>query len=206
MTETTSHEVTFPLAWLAGLRLLAPKDGIRYYLNGVVISHGHLVVTDGTQLGAIADKRFHDLPELIIPNTTIDALLGLAKPLGKDIAVTLRWQARHGGQYGGDVGELELPGDPSPRLPFTAHTGKYPDWQRVLAPLADADAASGSPAPQFDWARLVKFDKAARLIGGKGVISSPARLYPRKGQQAAYLNFDGVPSFSGALATTRKFG
>jgi len=80
MTEPTTYEVTFPLAWLRALRLLAPKNDIREYMRGVAITHGYLAATNGYYLGALRDERFDSLPELIIPIDAIDPFLSATRP------------------------------------------------------------------------------------------------------------------------------
>jgi len=70
--ETRAYEVKFPLSWLAAIRLFSAKDDPRDYLNGVAVSRGGIVATNGHILGVMRDARFSELPELIIPNYAID--------------------------------------------------------------------------------------------------------------------------------------
>jgi len=95
ISDSITHEVTFPLAWLAAIRLFAAKKDARYYLHAVAISRGGMVATNGHYLGVMRDARFDGLPEIILPDTVVDTFLKVAKSCRSDLDVTLRWHRRH---------------------------------------------------------------------------------------------------------------
>jgi len=195
MTAPTPHyETTFPLAWLKALRLLSSKYDTRTCLMGVALSRGRLIATDGCMLGTIQDERFADLPEVIIPNAAIDAVVSLAKG-AKQSDVTVQWE----------LPASDCPSDAHPNrlllawgpcVPFTSPIMHYPDATCVLRP----DLTENQGHSQFDWPRLVVFEKAAVLLGAsKDVARLRIHLTQGRPGEAARVRIPAMPAFEGVL-------
>jgi len=182
---TDHYEATFPFAWLQGLRVLSAKNDVRYYLNGVAIQDGRLAATTGLYIGVMQHPSLAGLPEIIIPNETIDVFAKMVKAY-KDPDVTLRWTANvHAAR-----GEL-IVGDT--RLPFVAIDGRYPPVSRVLMD----DGIQQNGYCQFDWTYMVLFAKAAAKLTGE---PSPfVTLLQDADNHRARVRIPHAPYFDGVI-------
>jgi len=194
MTNPTTYEVTFPLAWLRAMRLLAAgnKDR-REHLRGVVIAYGYLAATDGCILGALRDERFDGLPEIIIPNDAIDGFLRAVKGCPPDADVTVRWTptADEGSRLC-TPGTLALA---TVQQGFLAPAGKYPYFPNMLIPNTSTEARK--PA-QFSWAKLACVEKVAEALGSSKGYHYKVHLTPN-GKDPARLRIPRAPYFDGVI-------
>lgn len=95
------------------------NNDVRYYLNGILLSEGNTVATDGHRM-AFVDSGY-DGPGAIIPN---DAVTQIAN-MGGTVKLSER-------QIIVDDGDA--------RFSTKLIEGKYPDWQRVIPQNADRTA------------------------------------------------------------------
>jgi len=193
MTETANYEVIFPMNWLAAARLFAAKEDKRYYLNGVAISHGGLVATNGHYLGVFIDKRFDALPEIIIPNADADLFLKTVKLHKLAGIVTLRWYVDSAGR---PQGTLTAGGATHA---FTGEEGEYPYWPDYILrrPYRPEDAI------QFNWVHLTRFEKAAAALNAPGEPGRNTLFQPCGRRQAARVTLPNTPEFEGVLMGLR---
>jgi len=190
--NTTQHKVTVYASWLFAPRQFAAKKDLRHYLNGVAISKGHIVGTDGGALGAIRHEWLDGLPELIIPNEVIDnvqKLLKANKSLYHGTEITISWEKPEKGNVCDCV--MESKGF---RQEFKSLDGTYPDFTKVL--VTNHTTPYGNP--QFNPAYLVAFNKAAGLLQ---IGSSVWRAYivPRGDQEGARVLVPEFPRFDGVI-------
>lgn len=181
------NQVTIPLRYLQAARLIASKKDIRHYLMGVAISQGHVVGCDGTMVGAIRCEAADGLPEVIIPNDQIDFYLKKAK--GYVIEdVLIEWGEDRRGRMTNNATEEQ----------FTAIDGRFPDFQRVLV---HHTTATGNP--QFQWHKLVTFEKVAEALGVGKKVEHKAYLLPDGNNNAARIIIPDHPEFQGAIVPFR---
>jgi DNA polymerase-3 subunit beta len=137
--------ILIPKNSLKAMSLLASKQDIRYYLNGVLVestgAHTRLVATDGHLLGlyqiketAHEDKAF----SIIIPNEIIAKLDKVDNFLS---CVDGKWN---------------IDG-----ISFTPIEGKFPEYMRVFP----TKPASGESA-QFNHEFITRFAKCSKLLNG----------------------------------------
>lgn len=140
------NAILLPKNSLKAMAILASKQDIRYYLNGVLVesngAYTRLVATDGHLLGlfqtsetAHEDKSF----SIIIPNEII------AKLDKKDNFLSTN-----------EHGNWSIDG-----ISFTPIEGKFPDYMRVFP----AKPASGETA-QFNPEYITRFAKCSKLLNG----------------------------------------
>ena len=134
--------------------ICAPRQDIRYYLNGVYITPKKVVSTDGHRLFAYDVVAVEDFKPFILPRETITDLAKLLTPERK----------RNG------VVDFEVL-DGQPRIvcgkyaiEFDPIDGKYPDFQKVIPKQKKARAHS-----RFNWKYLYDFDRIDKLLSGRGV-------------------------------------
>jgi len=189
---SVTHEVTFPLAWLAAIRLFAPKKYPREHLLGVAITRGGLVATNGKYLGVIRDARFDGLPEIILPNAAIDVFLYATKgSLGKG-DVTVKWQSRCAPMlFTLAAGDVEHS--------YASQKGDYPDYTRVLIQRPRRP----NVAIQFNWATLALHEKAAKRLRVDGFKPGIVLFQPCAGRSAARVTINGIPDFEGVVMSLR---
>jgi len=182
------YQVTFPLRYLQAARLIAPKKDIRQYLMGVAVSQGHVVGCDGHMVGAIRCEAADGLPEVITPNDQIDFYLKKIKGwAGED--VTIEWGEDRKGRITNGIIEEQ----------FVAYDGRYPDFQRVLV-----HHTKPAGNPQFQWHKLVTFEKVAEALGVGRRDEHKAYLLPDGNENAARVIIPDHPEFQGAIMPLRS--
>lgn len=137
--------ILIPKNSLKAMSLLASKQDIRYYLNGVLVEsnseHTRLVATDGHLLGVFQTSETAHNDEafsIIIPNEII------AKLDKKDNFLCC------------EDGKWNIDG-----ISFAPVDGKFPDYMRVLP----VKPASGETA-QFNHEFITRFAKCSKLLNG----------------------------------------
>ena len=164
-------ELTLPKTAFIGAALCAPKNDVRYYLQGVCLqirdNHIYTIATDGLHLiaqhhgSAISNcgKHLDDL-EIIIP---LDAIKSIKKPGKKDLPnliVTIDL-----------VNNFYMLGN----IVFTPIEGKYPDWRRVLPDQIKIRPHEDQPNVQVNTHLLNNLETAFLTIRGLNPKSMDAR-------------------------------
>jgi DNA polymerase-3 subunit beta len=146
------------------LLLIAGKQDVRYYLNGVCVDFRtpgrvHLVATDGHRL-MIADvtgSADGGLPErvthAIIPRDMLESVKTLK---GADLNITL---------IADEIGAVDVAVQGITTATGKEIDGKYPDWKRLIP-----RTSSGAPA-QFNAAYIGDWGKVAKLLGNRDCIA-----------------------------------
>lgn len=180
------NEITIPLRYLLAARVFAQKSDARPHLKAVAIDDDHIFATDGSILGAIRLRLVDPaIPALLIPTDAIDYFAKKAKASSvKD--VTIRWNADRGELTNGVAVEGFKPVDAIP-VPF----------RRVMPTHAKPEGHV-----QFQAEFLLKFEKAATLLGTKG--PDKAYVLPNGDGQTARVVLPGHPEFMGALSPFRR--
>jgi DNA polymerase-3 subunit beta len=183
------NQFTVSINALKGLDLLAGKQDIRYYLNGVNIEFSEsctrLVATNGHILGI--ENLTQNLintgaGSLIIPSDIIKAL----KPVSKNADIVQIKQT--------DAGHWEID-NYGVKITFTALEGKFPDYARVVS-----GAKTSGQASQYNPDYLATFLKAAKLLTG---AKTPQIEIMQNGQSSALINIVGLASFIGVIMPTK---
>jgi len=141
------------ISQLQALAILASKEDIRYYLNGVRVEFNYdvtrLVSTDGHKLGLYNFKIENEgVGVLTIPRSFIDKLPKVTNKTDEILAISHiagpQWQAT---ALGGNT------------YLFNEIEGNYPDYSRVIAPIK----TNGQPG-QFNDEYLAQFKKCGLLL------------------------------------------
>jgi len=143
---------------LKALLLIAGKNDVRFYLNGVYFDteHDALVATDGHKMLFVK----HELPKMpknvrpfIVPRIMIEQLLKFYK--GKNSAVVVCIDA--GTRTDRSINLIRHDGS---RVGGPEESGTYPQWRRVVPKTFSAEAV------QFDAEFTAPLQAAFVLIGG----------------------------------------
>jgi DNA polymerase-3 subunit beta len=137
--------ILLPMNSLKAMSVLASKQDIRYYLNGVLVesnkSYTRMVATDGHLMGIyqISETAHNDEEfSIIVPNEII------AKLDKRDNFLSC------------ENGKWSIDG-----MAFTPVDGKFPDYMRVLP----TKPATGESA-QFNPELITRFAKCSKLLNG----------------------------------------
>lgn len=185
-------KITLPLAELNAALVMAGKDDLRKYLNGVLVEVTPdkvlLVATNGAALIAIKSSAAHDNPEptqFIIPRYLVEqAAKSFDKKHAVDIELTedsLLKLSQHSGIVGGKPVE-----------------GVFPPWRRVV-PNGEAVAAN---APYVDPVYITLFAKVAKELGYKNAVIS--LISTREGEGSALRVDVGLSTVTGVLTQMRR--
>jgi DNA polymerase-3 subunit beta len=162
---------------LKAMSLLASKQDIRYYLNGVLVesnkSYTRMVATDGTLLGIyqISETAHDDQPfSIIVPNEII------AKLDKRDNFLSC------------ENGKWSIDG-----MAFTPVEGTFPDYMRVMP----SKPATGEPA-QFNHELITRFAKCSRLL-----VGSKYPVIAHNGGSSALVDI-GLDRFVGVVMPMRN--
>lgn len=186
--------ISFDVKWLKAAAIIAPRNDIRYYLNGVLVDvfeqEARLVVTDGHRLAIFRKTIADGVPhKLIVP---ID-VIGLLKPRavnGKTGVATFSYDpekptAKAMLEYR-DIG-----------FRFTPIDGKYPDYSQTMN---KATTPSGVVS-QFQLPYLYDFGRMVDAAFGSG------RLYPpsiwHNGDGPAAVTYKDHDDFFGIVMPLR---
>ena len=180
----------------------AAKDGIRHYLNGVLVEASAtetiLVATDGYRLAAvrryaenqgIAGKR--PAPVLIIPRDVVEKLVKHATKKVDYEPLTL--VVGEGGALSTIIDARGITATVEHR--FAPIDGKFPDWRRVVP------AACSGETAQFDPELLDAFSKAAKDLGYEPWLVTIAHNGATGGARISISDDD---SFVGVLMPVRN--
>ena len=169
--------ILLPMNSLKAMSVLASKQDIRYYLNGVLVesnkSYTRMVATDGHLLGIyqIKETAHDDLSfSIIVPNEVI------AKLDKKDNFLCC------------ENGKWSIDG-----ISFTPVDGTFPDYMRVLP----AKPATGESA-QFNPELVTRFAKCSKLLNG-----TKYPVIAHNGGSSALVDL-GLDRFVGVLMPMRN--
>ena len=178
-------ELTLNTKWLHALRLLAPKNDTRTYLNGVFVDaknqrHPKLVAMDGCMLGVL-DVRGHEADEALqvrIPHEMLKLL-----PKASDVVL------RKVGNGQWEIGYVRFQMPPE----------GYPDWSRPLPAKCNGEAA------HYDPRRLAAFLDVAHALGApkRPASAAPFEL-AQNGPSCALVSVPACPEFIGGLMPYRS--
>lgn len=187
------HSVNIDPRKLRAVALMAPKDEIRYYLNGVLLEitpDGVIyVATNGHALIAFRDERpENDEPyapaQIIVPRDVARSV----KPLNRHVErVTLQ----HDGLAMATLSNLK-----GADLSFKPIDGKYPDWRRVVP--KECDGTKGCYNPEL----LATFSAIAReLANNRDAI--PVVTVAQNGTGCALVKWSDADNYIGAVMPWR---
>ena len=170
--------ILLPMNSLKAMSVLASKQDIRYYLNGVLVesnkSYTRMVATDGHLLGIYQIKETaHNDEEfsIIIPNEII------AKLDKKDNFLSTN-----------EHGNWSIDG-----IAFTPVDGKFPDYMRVM-PSAPATGESA----QFNHELIARFAKCSKLLN-----ANKTPVIAHNGGSSALVDL-GLDRFVGVVMPMRN--
>lgn len=162
-TMTDKIEIEVPIQLLDAAQYCAAKNDKRFYLNGVALSKGHIVSTDGHRAFACkVEGLSEDLKDIIIPIDTIKHFLKkVPKVLRKGVCIV-----QH--DFKTLESEIKIENRPDIREPFIGIAAKYPDWRRVI-PKTHNEGVYNDFVPQFNWAYLAEMQKVHKALGGNSL-------------------------------------
>ncbi len=174
---------------LKAAALVASKEQVRYYLNGVAVQAGprglYLVATDGHRALAFRQSG-DDLPEvnIIIP---ADIIAGIKPPKGVDIVyLTKESESRWRIDYCGAS------------ISFAPIDGTFPDWRRIVPKETSGELA------QFDPAYIGDFAKVAKALGAN---AKAGVKISHNGPGPALVTFgDDIDGFGLLMPTRANYG
>lgn len=156
--------------------LIAAKQDVRAYLQGVLVGRGIIASTNGFQALICNEDRTSSIDEIIIPRESIKSLRGKLKTAGikdgEDVDVTI-------GQLDADHWVIELSGNALEI--FRPLLGTYPDIQKV--DIEKPEQSQEEPA-NLCFKYLSVFSKCASYLGSKYLY-----ITTRGKQDSAYIDF-----------------
>lgn len=202
-------KLTIKSGYVKALLLIAAKQDIRRYLNGIAIDvrqngdvvDAALVATDGHRLLALALDQ-EDIEAPLVGNWIIDrALLESVKPVkvGKtEFPLTLSLTIAEPSQDSEGRNCLANPVVTLRGATTAAGTvadGRFPDWRRVMP--ATSDGISG----QYDHEYLYSMGTVGRLLFAD--TKQTASVIHHNGNGAALVTFPGAPFAIGVIMPMR---
>lgn len=180
--KETTTDGSIQAKYLRALLLLAGKNDVRYYLNGVYIerqkAYTYLVASDGHRIGAVRIDALPFKESIIIPRDALKSAL-----LKKDEFVKLekfgdRWA------IGGVL--------------FEPIDGKFPDWRKVLPKTVSRQRG------QFNGQYLYELVRVGRIVS-LSHQNKYSYTIVHNGEGAAIATFDD-PNFVVAIMPMRDYG
>lgn len=181
---------------LDAMLLIAAKNDIRYYLNGVYLEWNNVLTRavgcDGHRL-AVKQHFVEDnqgAGSIIIPRDVIERLPKRPK---NDAIVSItctgvedskKWAIVAGGVT----------------INFTPCEDRYPDWRRVTHGIKTSGEAAG-----FNLDYLMSFEKAATILGGGKLRFGGSRVrVHHNGRDGAIITLDGIDGFAGVVMPLKE--
>lgn len=178
--------------YLAACLVLAAKQDIRYYLNGVYVELGEketiYVATDGHRMLIIRDDRSKVEAQkpgfMIVPREAIEMALREkhAKPV---VGIELRYDDEHTANLEGRLG----------RVFFKPIEGKYPNWRTVVPKEITHERGV------YQVRYVLDFHKAAQAAFGRDHYTVPDVF--QNGNGAGVVLVKHRPEFLGILMPMR---
>ena len=174
--------IKIKLSVLMAAATIAPKNDVRYYLNGVYVSVSNVVATDGSRLfcydladsfkehgeNEFADESDEFEPFIIPKESIVQINKSLTAKERKDAVIFIAKADDH----------YILKSENS-MVCFQPIDGRYPDFKRVI-PKEYKATVHGS----YNWSFMFDFQKISKLLGDKFGI---ARLLPNDNNSALVI-------------------
>ncbi|WP_042299007.1 DNA polymerase III subunit beta [Paraburkholderia kururiensis] len=175
------------------LQIIAPRDDIRYYLNGVYVEakagETRLVATDGHRLAVYRIECNNDVPDgqavsLIVPNSVIERLrVSRTSP----DEVEIGWL---------DDGRAYVSHD-DVRIAFTPTEGKFPDYRKVIPRTFTNTPGNYNPS------YLADFQKVGAALKRQRGLSNVYVAMRQNGESGALVTVAGLDNFAGVVMPQR---
>lgn len=180
---------------LEAIALAASTEETRYYLNGVYITGGAMVATDGHRLAGLRLDKTGDKDGFILGSADIKKALQLAKLTKKEagkhveelVAIVIE-----GNTIKIMLGEIE-----KAAFGFKPIDGRFPDYRRVIP----ANCDDGVAACSFNADYMVDFSKMAKLLSG--TKTSHIRLRSTGEGTPIFIDISGAREFTEVLMPVR---
>lgn len=187
------NKISFPPKWLKAAALIASRNDIRYYLNGVLVEvfekEARLVATDGHRMVIFRKLVEGSAPaRFIVPTEIIDLL----KPHRKHtkIEATLIYDP-HNSAARTTLDYFNI------GIQFTPIDGKYPDYAQTMNKAA---TPSGTLA-NFNASYVADFKRAVEMAFGPDRLYSPHLWH--NGDGPAAVTYKGHEDFFGIVMPLR---
>ena len=173
-------EIELDIGQLRIVSYFSANNDVRYYLNGVAISNGYLIATNGHYFGAYKlPKEYEGFKEVIIPNNAVKVFLAKHHQYSRKLRTCLLK----------DTGErMELSAGEAFEV-FKPIDGKYPDATKILNNLDKEEIGLSN----FNYFYASLFQKA---------LKNYIEIVPH-GLRAARVKCSAEPDFIGALMPIR---
>jgi DNA polymerase-3 subunit beta len=185
----TIKTLTFdmPIRTAKALLAIAPKQDVRYYLNGIHVdtAKGRLVAIDGRMmlLAKFDAVMTADFPPTTIERDHMARAIKAAPKKAETIAVTLTHEIQDGSD---DITRtVTLDG-----IAGKATDGRYPDYEKVIPTTTSGELA------QFDMELLSTMNDAIRIVIGGHKYSC---ALAHNGTAAAVMTHDAIPDVAGIV-------
>ena len=188
----TIKTLTFdmPIRTAKALLAIAPKQDVRYYLNGIHVdtAKGRLVATDGKMmlLAKCEAVMTADCPPTIIERDHMARAIKAAPKKAETIAVTLAHEAQNGADTVWTVTLDGIAGKPT--------DGRYPEYERVIPTTTSGELA------QFDLELLNTMNDAIRMVIGGHKYSC---ALAHNGTAAAVMTHGAITDVAGIVMPMR---
>ncbi|QTD88803.1 DNA polymerase III subunit beta [Burkholderia anthina] len=179
---------------LKAVQLIAPRDDIRYYMNGVLVEarekETRLAATDGHRLVVYRIECNNEVPagetiSIIVPNAVIDRL-----KLSKETPDEVTFESAEAGRVFISHDDI--------RVTFTPIEGIFPNYRKVIP-----EKVSGEPG-HYKHAYLADFQKiAAALRRQRTLRDAAAVLYQNGATGPAVVTLHGEDDFVGVVMPMR---
>jgi len=214
------YEIQVDLQKMTALKLLAGKDDIRYYLNGVcveaTVSETRLLATTGYMAGMVRNGGFNLQTNVmaddgyvgfIVPNDVLDKInwkAGKLAPLATILVDSWEVPTSEGvGDEGPGIKKIQcvLRTVDGATYPFSALDGKFPDIRRVMP---WGDRTEQGIGAHINPVYIAAFDKFAKLYTGKR--DATLRLGYDGANNVVQVLVTGAPFFIGCIMPMRDVG
>ncbi len=155
-------EIEVPIQLLHASTICAAKKDVRFYLNGVAFSHGHITSCDGHRAMACPITGLDENVEFIIPTEAINFFLKKIPTKYRNFSCVITFDPKS------KSGKISSHPHQAHEL-FMGIDGKYPDWRRIFPRALPPSHEFKGSIPQFNWQYLVDFQKVHKILGGNGI-------------------------------------
>lgn len=211
------YEIQVDLQKMTALKLLAGKDDIRYYLNGVcveaTVSETRLLATNGHMAGMVRNGGFEGQTNVMdddgfvmftVPNDVLDKInwkAGKLAPLATILVDSWEVPTPEGvGDEGPGIKQIQcvLRTVDGATYPFSALDGKFPDIRRVMP---WGDRTEQGIGAQINPVYIAAFDKFAKLYTVRKTAN--LRLGYAGPNNVVQVLVMGAPDFIGCVMPIR---
>ncbi|EPS1221635.1 hypothetical protein ACVBR5_000861 [Burkholderia cenocepacia] len=179
---------------LKAVQIIAPKNDIRYFMNGVLVEarekETRLVATDGHRLVVYRIECNNEVPagesiSIIVPNAVIDRL-----KLGKETPDEVTFESA-------DDGRMFISHDDI-RVTFKPIEGNFPNYRKVTPEKVSGESGHFKPGYLFD------FQKVGAALKRQRTVNNILPLLCQNGPTgAAIVQLQGDDDFVGVVMPIR---